>query len=31
VLEHPALRTQRLATVLCGSNLTSAQVAQWLI
>jgi threonine dehydratase len=31
VLEHPALRTQRLATVLCGSNLTAQQVAQWLV
>lgn len=31
VLEHPALRTQRLATVLCGSNLTSEQVARWLM
>lgn len=30
VLEHPALRTQRLATVLCGSNLTGEQVARWL-
>lgn len=30
VLEHPALRSQRLATVLCGSNLTSEQVARWL-
>ncbi len=31
VLEHAALRTQRLATVLCGSNLTSEQVARWLM
>lgn len=31
VLEHPALRSQRLATVLCGSNLTSEQVARWLM
>lgn len=30
VLEHPALRTQRLATVLCGSNLTAEQVTKWL-
>ena len=30
VLEYPALRTKRLATVLCGSNLTSEQVARWL-
>ena len=31
VLEHAALRTQRLATVLCGSNLTGEQVARWLM
>lgn len=31
VLEHPELRTQRLATVLCGSNLTSEQVTRWLM
>jgi len=31
VLEHASLRTQRLATVLCGANLTSEQVARWLI
>lgn len=31
VLEHPGLRTQRLATVLCGSNLTAAQITQWLV
>ena len=31
VLEHPELRTQRLATVLCGSNLTGEQVARWLV
>lgn len=30
VLEHPSLRSQRLATVLCGSNLTAEQVACWL-
>ena len=30
VLEHPSLRSSRLATVLCGSNLTEAQVARWL-
>jgi threonine dehydratase len=30
VLEHPSLRSQRLATVLCGSNLTREQVARWL-
>jgi len=30
VLEHPALCTGRAATVLCGSNLTAEQVAQWL-
>ena len=31
VLEHPAaLQSQRLATVLCGSNLTGEQVARWL-
>lgn len=32
ILEHPALRDgQRLASVLCGSNLTQDQVARWLI
>jgi threonine dehydratase len=31
VLEHPGLRTQRLATVLCGSNLTGEQVTRWLV
>ncbi|MES2948019.1 MAG: threonine/serine dehydratase [Pseudomonadota bacterium] len=31
ILEHPELRTQRLATVLCGSNLTGEQVARWLV
>ena len=30
VLEHPSLRSQRLATVLCGSNLTREQMARWL-
>jgi threonine dehydratase len=30
VLEHPSLRGQRLATVLCGSNLTREQIAHWL-
>lgn len=30
ILDHPALRSRRLATVLCGSNLTDAQVARWL-
>ena len=30
ILEYPALRSQRLATVLCGSNLTREQVARWL-
>lgn len=30
VLEHPELRTQQLATVLCGSNLTAEQVTKWL-
>ena len=31
VLEHPSLRSQRLATVLCGSNLTPEQMARWLV
>lgn len=30
VLEHPLLKSQRLATVLCGSNLTQEQMAHWL-
>jgi threonine dehydratase len=30
LLDHPALRTSRAATVLCGSNLTAEQVARWL-
>lgn len=30
LLEHPALRPLRAATVLCGSNLTGEQVARWL-
>jgi threonine dehydratase len=30
VLEHPSLRSQRLATVLSGSNLTHEQMARWL-
>jgi threonine dehydratase len=30
VLDHPPLLSQRLATVLCGSNLTAEQVARWL-
>lgn len=30
VLEHPSLRSQRLATVLCGGNLTREQVSRWL-
>jgi threonine dehydratase len=29
VLEHPALRGQRLATVLCGSNVNPAQAGVW--
>jgi threonine dehydratase len=29
VLEHPALRGSRLATVLCGGNVTPAQAAEW--
>jgi threonine dehydratase len=32
LLEHPqGLRSQRLATVLCGSNLTAEQAARWLV
>jgi threonine dehydratase len=30
LLDHPALRGGRAATVLCGSNLTADQVARWL-
>lgn len=30
VLEHAGLRSQRLATVLCGSNLTPDQMGRWL-
>lgn len=30
ILEHPSLRSYRLATVLCGGNLTGEQVARWL-
>lgn len=30
LLEHPDLRGQRIATVLCGSNLTPEQMARWL-
>lgn len=30
VVEHPVLRSRRLATVLCGSNLTQQQMAHWL-
>ena len=30
VLEHQHLRSERLATILCGSNLTSEQVNTWL-
>lgn len=29
-IEHAPLRGRRLATVLCGSNLTEAQMARWL-
>ncbi|TSA55113.1 MAG: threonine/serine dehydratase [Actinobacteria bacterium] len=31
ILEHAHLKKMRLATILCGSNLTSAQVNDWLI
>jgi threonine dehydratase len=31
VLDHPSLRGERLATVLCGGNLTLAQAARWLL
>jgi threonine dehydratase len=30
VLEHQALRGKKLATVLCGSNVTAEQVEMWL-
>ena len=30
LVEHPALRTQRVASVLCGSNLTAEQMARWI-
>ena len=30
VLEHQYLRSERLATILCGSNLTSEQINTWL-
>ena len=30
LLDHPQLRAGRAATVMCGSNLTTAQMAQWL-
>jgi threonine dehydratase len=30
VLEHQHLRSERLATILCGSNLTSEQINTWL-
>lgn len=30
-LEHTPLRSQRLATVLCGSNLTAEQAARWVV
>jgi len=30
VLEHQPLRSERLATILCGSNLTSEQINTWL-
>jgi threonine dehydratase len=30
VIEHAGLRSQRPATVLCGSNLTGEQMARWL-
>lgn len=29
LLEHPALRGSRIATVLCGGNVTPAQAAEW--
>lgn len=31
ILEHPHLKKMRLATILCGSNLTPTQVNDWLI
>jgi threonine dehydratase len=31
LLEHPALRDARVATVLCGGNLTREQIARWLM
>jgi len=30
LLAYPALRGSRLATVLCGGNVTPAQAAEWL-
>lgn len=30
VIEHPSLRAEKLATVLCGSNLTEEQMRSWL-
>ena len=30
LVEHPALGTQRVASVLCGSNLTAEQMARWI-
>jgi threonine dehydratase len=31
VIEHSSLRTEKLATVLCGSNLTEQQMRSWLL
>jgi threonine dehydratase len=31
ILEHAYLKKMRLATILCGSNLTPTQVNDWLI
>jgi threonine dehydratase len=31
VLEHPMLRGSRLATVLCGANVTPAQADEWFL
>lgn len=31
VIEHSLLRTEKLATVLCGSNLTEQQMRSWLL
>ncbi len=31
ILEHPHLKEMRLATILCGSNLTPTQINDWLI